>query len=120
MKYNRKRDLPRLIPILPKDTGKLDSDKETLSLIHDHLNDMHQRRMNNHWTYSKPIHDQLFRAYNAELAKISDKKLDESAVPTNNAGDGNVDGIGVGEKGEPGQYKSLIMRRGVKRKKSSC
>lgn len=33
-------------------------------------------------------------------------KEDTSAVPTNSAGTGNIDGIGVGPRGEPGVRKS--------------
>lgn len=31
-----------------------------------------------------------------------------SEVPTNNAGSGNIDGIGIGPKGEPGVKKKKL------------
>lgn len=46
------------------------------------------------------------------------KKLSEmvSAVATNNAGSGKIDGIGVGEKGEPGVRKKKPLRAVIKRR----
>lgn len=37
-------------------------------------------------------------------------------APTNNAGSGNVDGIGVGPKGEPGIKNSVLVSRLNKKK----
>ena len=38
-------------------------------------------------------------------------------MPTNNAGGGNVDGIGVGQNGEPGVMKSSVINRSNNKKK---
>ena len=47
------------------------------------------------------------------------KKLIEDEVPTNNAGSGQIEGIGVGPKGEPGKtcikkkknLKDIVLKR---------
>lgn len=41
-------------------------------------------------------------------------KLEENEVPVNNAGDGNIAAIGVGDQGEPGfkkKRKQALVRR---------
>jgi hypothetical protein len=43
------------------------------------------------------------------------KNIKEDA-PANSAGGGNIAGIGVGAKGEPGRAKQILMR--IKRKKA--
>lgn len=34
----------------------------------------------------------------------------EEDVPANNVGMGNIDGLGVGVKGEPGGYRNILKR----------
>lgn len=51
------------------------------------------------------------------------KKLLEDAVPVNNAGGGNIAGIGVGPEGEPGvdmkkRRKVMLLKKIIKRKAS--
>lgn len=43
------------------------------------------------------------------------RKLNEDSVPVNNVGDGNIHGIGVGEKGEPGIKKKKKLKNIIKR-----
>lgn len=45
------------------------------------------------------------------------KEFIEEDAPTNNAGGGQVDGIGVGPKGEPGVTRSNIIDRRNKLRK---
>lgn len=48
------------------------------------------------------------------LSEFLQEKIDESEVPVNNAGDGNIAAIGVGAHGEPGvrkKRKTPLARR---------
>lgn len=75
-RYDRERDLPRLIQLWPHEIAS--RDPATLGIIvrrlHAALRAERQRGLAGHWTYDLARHTQLLAAYRAESQRIKAKR----------------------------------------------
>ncbi len=68
--YVRARDLPKLVPLWPREitTTSLADHARLLAKLRRALRAERQRGLGGHWTYDLARHAQLLRAYRAETA----------------------------------------------------
>lgn len=71
-RYDRRRDLPKLLPLLTDDldTNSIDAHKRLLALLKRALRAERQRSRERHWTYDPARHAALARAARIENAAL--------------------------------------------------
>lgn len=82
--YNRAKDLPRLLPMWPKEVqdSSLDGRERVIATLKRALKAERQRGLAGHWTYDLARHAQLLSAYRAECAECTMlREADRSGRP---------------------------------------
>jgi hypothetical protein len=71
--YNRAQDLPRLLPMWPKEVqdSSLDGRERVIATLKRALKAERQRGLAGHWTYDLARHAQLLSAYRTECAECT-------------------------------------------------
>ena len=71
-RYDRRRDLPKLLPLLTVDldTNSIDAHRQLLALVKRALRAERQRSRERHWTYDPARHAALARAARIENAAL--------------------------------------------------
>jgi hypothetical protein len=76
-RYSRSRDLPRLVPLWPREIEDESEDgrRRLVAKLRRALREERRRGLAGHWAYDLARHAALLRAYRAELARLPDERV---------------------------------------------